>query len=357
MASSLRVVINITGHASKRWKDASSEAEAEAKNMALSRRRANHVAKVIESEFKKVLPKVPIEVREDTTFDENVKVRPKAVGSGQPLVSEGKDGDNPVNRSVEVSFILQGIDIETETVNVPALRDGRTEHWSVQQVELNAFAVGLGSGEIVLRINNEITEKSGYYRAVLKGPGLYIGNPKSYGSKITVEMLKGGNLKKLGEKAYFTTDRKLGFTDFRFRSIHVTKMSVSVGVPVPKKVPILNKIGVSVADTLVSFPGLGPDAQQRLIGFKVDLSSGTSGEAFFMSGELDSMDPLPDDDLPDTALAEIEKVRQHLIKNEMLLLFDLKSDVLSAAWKTYLTDFTNNWAKNLEVRLRYEKLI
>ncbi|MBL8589859.1 MAG: hypothetical protein JNK46_15105 [Methylobacteriaceae bacterium] len=307
MADKLNVVINLTARASSVWRSAATGDEAAQKIMALSRKRAFVVSRIVQRALRKALPTTNVTISEHVQIGEPaVRILAESKGSSDPVAFE-LDGDNPLNRSVFLSLHIQTLSSVSKPIRVKAMREGKTLHWSVQLIGFEAIARGVGGGFIVIKLNNGITGKSANYAAFLKGHGWDSTLKKDKWDNALDKMKLG----KPGKPFFYQTDRAVGFGDYVDRKVHVTQMKAGVGLPLNRiplvnKIPGVDKLGVKVTDTVLTFEGLGEKAEKLLIKFKVK-PGGLDLGGMMLSGTLEPVGALPPDDTPDTGTVYVEQ--------------------------------------------------
>jgi hypothetical protein len=217
MGDKLTVRLTVVGHASRRWRGASSAAEAERLNQQLSEMRAQNLRGPIEQILKQELSDIEIEV-------------PVAgVGSREGFPLTGED-DASLDRSVvvglEVGFATSGIAVQRR----PAKIYTPSRFWELRVLNLvEAHAVGAASAFMRIRVRNPFSHRDLTLAGFVFGGNL---NPLLKSGKTTLDAIKGtvgtsvpdptkwknartlGLDKPVGEEVTFSTKDTEDFTFF-----------------------------------------------------------------------------------------------------------------------------------------------
>ncbi len=249
MAPSLQLTVQcrIVGHASPRWKGASTESLRVGNNEALSRRRADAVMKEFKSELTKALGKYRLNFLENVSYaddsqpNETVVIGSEAMGQRESLVSAGGNKGNDDARyrrtdaTVRVARSTQ--DALPTKVQRRYERSTKSRFWYVSTGLSGSVTavVGLGFFRIKLR-NWRGDEASG--SVVTAGGGVsikYNFSPYSW-----------------TEEASFTTYKEVGFDDFHGVRVRYTNAGLVVGV--------------GYSRSWLTFWGMGRDAASLQVG-------------------------------------------------------------------------------------------
>jgi hypothetical protein len=125
VSDELKVRVTVIGRASRRWRGASSQAEADRLNQALSEARAQNLRKPVEGILKRELPGVTIDAPA------------QGLGShhGFPLTGENNAA---IDRSVVVIVELTPTTKLTDTVRRPAKIYTPSKYWTLKVVSMLA---------------------------------------------------------------------------------------------------------------------------------------------------------------------------------------------------------------------------
>jgi hypothetical protein len=287
MSGETTVIIDVVGHASARWRGARSVADAAEKNQQLSIRRATAVAAIVGAQLRKDLPNIDIVVTAPSPVvrsTSRIPVEMRGVGSRSPIIPEGPSGNNSLNRSTMVTLSWTSAQTNRYTRHRPVKIPAPAKYWRFELLQLEAAALAVGTGKIRFRL--EAFGKTRIYEAELRGVGYDnpVGDFKDPGkppppSKPT---MPGDNPDP--DKVYFHTKEPVGFDAFDKNEIVVKKLKAGPGIP---KTPI----GVSVADTVLGFGGLGGTSDSILIDFDVSFGAGFSG--YRLKGVTKALEPDP----------------------------------------------------------------
>jgi hypothetical protein len=216
--------VEIVGHASPRWKGATSADEADRLNDDLSRRRSEVVSAALEKQIK---AKMGDDVLIDygpvpgTQNREGIPVDRSHKGSQEAREKSGADRarDDEYFRRVDVNVDFKGTKWITEERTVPGKTHfGWSRDWKVtiKQVGVHGIVIpGPAWGGIEIVIKNPKTNKERTYTAILKGGG----DP----------MFGDTPDKDVGRKEVtFHTEHEVGFDDFEGEPIRVERMDLQL---------------------------------------------------------------------------------------------------------------------------------
>jgi hypothetical protein len=236
--------VRIVAHASPRWRGALDTADAERRNLELSRRRADAVRFAVESLLASHLgagASVSIDVAVEEQDPGTVGVQAEARGSRETLPEAGGErSDNALQRRrVEVIIesgqrIAGSAGASRPVLTVPTA----SRFWHVSILMSAGATAGAAVKLLTLRLTNDMSGHSlnGTVWASGGGPGLSLGASASI----------------WGDPSGFYTDRRVNFSDFEGKSVLYTSASIS---------PIL---GYEWAQ--LSFYGLGSGAEAIDVG-------------------------------------------------------------------------------------------
>jgi hypothetical protein len=243
----LTVQCQIVGHASPRWKGASSEAQRVENNEVLSRQRADAFMKEFKPALTRELGKYQLRFLENVSYADDQQPDQTAVigteGRGQrdslPLAGGDKKNDAEIFRrtDVVVRIARSTQDAMPTKVRQSWDRSTKSKFWyaSVGVGGSVTAVAGFEFFRVKLR-NNMGDEASGSVAAVSGGVGAkYSYSPYSW-----------------TDEASFSTNREVGFGDFHGTRVRYTTAGLVIG------------IGYSRA--YLTFYGMGPDAASLHVG-------------------------------------------------------------------------------------------
>ncbi|MDT3437436.1 DUF4157 domain-containing protein [Haloarcula sp. 1CSR25-25] len=212
------VGVTVTGHASPRWRSASSGPQADKLNLELSQKREKAVLNRVEQLFRDALPnhEVVFGYSQQTSFDTDlfnppapIDVESSAVGSQQTLQEAGKDARraNAASlRRVDLTITLyDAIDtIQTAKIQEKQRVSGATRDWAIKigtGMEVEAFA---GGGGFRFRLKNRKTNQK------VEGTGTY--GVVGAGASVPVPTFSTGGYEN------FSTKQPANFNDFDYKT-------------------------------------------------------------------------------------------------------------------------------------------
>lgn len=173
-------VITIVGHASPRWRSATSAKSRDQNNERLSAQRAQSVRRQVESELRRLLPNQDLvfeynySLADPASASADVVLGTEARGSRLTIIEAGKRAhaaNDPEMRRVEVNIRLHST-IETdveEIIESTERRSGATTNWSIMTPGQAGVAVAAKAGGIIILLRNERTQVVGQYLAEYGG--------------------------------------------------------------------------------------------------------------------------------------------------------------------------------------------
>lgn len=264
-----RYRIRIVAHASPRWKGAKDQKEADKKNLALSRARAESVRYVVEELLAKHAPNARLsfdDLKIEELQDGEVTVDQKSRGSNDTLrEAKGNRQDNDQKRRrvdviIESDQTVSGTAKSSQPLNY---RSTASKFWYVDLKMQAGASVGAAGSLVVIRLTNAMTGQSvdGTFFAGGGGPKASIG--VNYGV--------------WSDPTSFATDREVFFQDFD-------------GIPITISTIGLN-LFIGYELTSIKFWGMGKGAEDvDVSGFNVG-TVGLGGSV--TSGKLSLDGPLP----------------------------------------------------------------
>ena len=221
--------IRVVGHASARWRSASTAKAADARNETLALQRAEAVKKVIADKLAKEPLPVPVEFDVTTADDEHEAVTLGSHGEGSREALERTGGDRTkdeeYDRRVDVEAELVTTETGTKTVKLPPVRkSAKTRDWLITITSFREVAVGGAIVELEMQIKNPITGRVATGSAVLLGGGVNIGTPwKKTSLKLGKSAIGSPNIK-------FRSNSPIGFDDFDTRMMRMERAQAVIGV-------------------------------------------------------------------------------------------------------------------------------
>jgi hypothetical protein len=270
-------------HASPRWRGANTTKDADAKNMALSKRRADTVRVEVEKAFAKEYPEgVSVEFDEHVAKEEppgTVSVDTEAHGSSDTLReakgnrSDDKAGHRRVDVYVTSSRTRTGVAHGSQRLRYWSTD---SQFWYVNIMMTAGGSIGAAGGMLTMQLTNAATGD------VVEGHVfLFGGGPKAS---------LGTSTGPWSSPTSFMTDRKVNFEDFQNNWINYTTASASLFIGYER--------------AYISFTGLGPDAKL------INVSGATVGTAGLgaasLTGSLTLNEPLPSRSVPIEHSDEVE---------------------------------------------------
>ena len=295
----LTVQAKIVGHASPRWKTATSEAQRIQNNEILSKRRADAFMNEFKAALAKELGKYRLNFFENVSYADDLQPDHTAVigseGRGQRdsllLAGGNRANDAAIFRRTDVTIRVARStqDLMPTKVQQRSERSTKSKFWYVS-VGVSASVeavVGFELFRLKLR-NNKGDEAAGSVVAIAGGVGLkYSFSPYSW-----------------TEEASFSTAKEVGFHDFHGTRVRYTTAGLVVGV------------GYSRA--YLTFYGMGPDAASLHVG---GWSTGVQISLDTSEGIL-VLDSVPSDyTIEDYEITEWNEVRSDWITEQKLSVF------------------------------------
>jgi hypothetical protein len=243
----LTVQCRIVGHASPRWKGASTESLRVGNNEALSRRRADAVMKEFKSELTKVLGKYRLNFLENVSYaddsqpNETVVMGSEAMGQRESLLSAGgnKGNDDARYRRTDATVRIARSTQDALPTKVQRRyeRSTKSKFWYVSVGVSASVTAVVGFGFMRIKLRNwKGDEASGSIATAGGGVSLkYNFSPYSW-----------------TEEASFTTDKEVGFDDFHGTRVRFTNAGLVVGV--------------GYSRSYLTFWGMGRDAASLQVG-------------------------------------------------------------------------------------------
>jgi hypothetical protein len=249
MAPSLQLTVQcrIVGHASPRWKGASTESLRVANNEALSRRRADAVMEEFKPDLIKELGKYRLKFLENVSYaddnqpNETAVIGSEAMGQRDSLLSAGgnKRNDDAKYRRTDVTVrIARSTQDEIPTkVERRYERTTKSKFWYVSVGVAGSVEAVVGFGFMRIKLRNwKGDEASGSIATAGCGASLkYSFSPYSW-----------------TEEASFTTDKDVGFDDFHGTRVRYTNAGLVVGI--------------GYSRSWLTFWGMGRDAASLQVG-------------------------------------------------------------------------------------------
>jgi hypothetical protein len=264
MAPSLQLTVQckIVGHASPRWRGASTESLRAGNNEVLSQRRTDAVMKEFKSDLAQELGKYQLKFLENVSNaddgqpNETAVMNSYALGQRESLLSAGgnKKNDDAKYRRTDVTVrIARSTQDEIPTkVERRYERTTKSKFWYVSVGVSGSVEAVAGFGFMRIKLRNwKGDEASGSIATAGCGVSLkYSYSPKSW-----------------TEEASFTTDKEVGFDDFHGTRVRFTNAGLVVGV--------------GYSRSWLTFWGMGRDAASLQVGgwqtgaqASIDLSEG-----------------------------------------------------------------------------------
>jgi hypothetical protein len=341
----LSVRLTVVGHASKRWRGASSAAEAEHLNQQLSEMRARNLRWRIEQILKQELPGI------------NIEVPVTGVGSreGFPLTGEDNAG---LDRSVVV-----GLEVGFTTSNIAVLRRPAkiytpSRFWELQVLTLvEARAVGAASAFMRLRIRNPFSRReltlAGYlvggnlnpllkedpksaWKTIKGSVGTSVSDPTKWNNQ---RAWTPGMDKPVGQEVTFSTKDTEDFTFFvgEGNGQHVRLLKSEVG--------LIRKRDVSI----LQFTGLDTHPSSLVFEYKKGWSW-PSIDVEVLAGFLRVAGDVPADFVNGTRMVVVPTQQVHNNYDAMLVTFPTGKaswNDLTLSDQKHLSEYVKNKARNI----------
>ncbi|HEX6938861.1 MAG TPA: DUF4157 domain-containing protein [Longimicrobiales bacterium] len=298
--------VRIVAHASPRWRSARSAADADRRNLELSRRRAEAVRRAVEAIFADHFggASVPVDVTVEEQPPGTIGVESEARGSRDTLVEARGDRSDDAQERRRVDVIIessQRISGMAGASRPARMRSTDSRFWYVS-VDMSAGAsIGAAGSLLVLTLTNASTGQSmhGKVWAAGGGPKARIGTSASIWSDPTG----------------FSTDTPVNFADFEGRWVRYTSVGLNMFIGYEK--------------AYISFIGLGSGAQSIDVGGWNTGTVGVGGAV--VAGKLSLDGPPPPRYVPikgsDRTTIPYERTERG--EDVYTVLFATQSDVLS----------------------------
>ena len=243
----LTVQCRIVGHASPRWKGASTESLRVGNNEVLSRRRADAVMKEFKSDLTKALGRYRLNFLENVSYpddsqpNETAVIGSEAMGQRESLLSAGgnrKNDDAKYRRTDVTVRVARSTQDEMPTKVVRRYqRSTKSKFWYVSTGVSGSVTAVAGFGFFRIKLRNwKGDEASGSVGTVGGGVGLkYSYSPYSW-----------------TEEASFITYKEVGFDDFHGVRVRYTNAGLV--------------IGIGYSRSYLTFWGMGRDAASLQVG-------------------------------------------------------------------------------------------
>jgi len=330
MGDDLMVRIDVVGHASRRWRGASTPAEADRLNQQLSEARAQNIRAVVEAIVKKELPGISIEVPG------------RGVGSREPFPTAGED-NAAVDRSVVVSIDLTNVNTGSRIERRPIRIYMPSKFWTLKVLSMTG-ASGIGARGTFMRIaiKNPFTGRQLKMAGYLFG-GAFSPNPK--------DLFQFDSDPKKNPKDF---DKPVG-NEVTFETDEAEDFSYWVGSENGQWVRVVHdKIGLvrKREFTFLQFTRLDDYHPGSLV---FEYEKGWSLPAVnisVVSGVLKVEGDVPSDYVDDTTLVTVPKVDVHPYYDGLLLSFPTGKaglNDLTSTDRQRLTDFATNKSRNIRV--------
>jgi hypothetical protein len=204
--------VRVVGHASARWRSASTAKTADVRNERLALERAEAVKRIIAEKLAEESLPVPVEFDVTTADDEHqaVTLGSHGEGSREALKRTGGDRtkDEEYDRRVDVEAELVTTEKGIKTVKLPPVRkSAKTRDWLITITSFREVAVGGAVVELEMEIKNPITGRVATGSAILGGGGVNIGAPWKTRAKPGKSAVGSPNIK-------FRSSSPIGFDDF-----------------------------------------------------------------------------------------------------------------------------------------------
>jgi hypothetical protein len=253
-----------------------------------------------------------------------------------------------MSRKVDVMIEKITTTYVTGGVSLPAGRlAGRTDSWAIRVTKLRVFVAAVVVGTIEIALRNRYTDKTIYATADIYGGGLSsdvvslakgIGNVDNI-KKLFLHATKNNLMQSMDDfigrdEIFFTTKKKMGFSDFDGEFIRVGKAAGSASI-----------VKGALAYATLPFIGHSPE----LFFFTKKLSVGwpslPSAESWLVTGRLHLRGPDPGDWLEYDRTGQVQNSFQNRLGDSLTLTFDTGKWALSPSEKSRLKDFVATWAR------------
>lgn len=311
--------VTIRAHASPRWKGAKSQEQADKLNLELSESRAKASQKLIDRYLKDNLgDDVKISYNIQPATPRSIDVSTGALGSEESLKLSGGDRtiDDEYYRRVEIVFELFISTTKQVTKTVPPKHKSTiTNKWKVLPKKIRVMAAGVGAGGIELVIRNPISNKEMSGVAKLWGGGMAMPFSETGFSSSGFD---------------FSTDNKIGFSDFNGTLVRVETANI--------------KLGVGKTKMYLVFTSLNSGAINILSKWGVGLPGG-----YVASGQLQMVGTDPGDsmEIPGTDKITVPETTVSTWTEGLIVNFDTASAEVSESRKTNISEFAATWCRRL----------
>jgi hypothetical protein len=249
-----------------------------------------------------------------------------------------------MSRKVDVVIEKITTTYATGGVSLPPGRiSGRTDSWAIRVTKLRVFVAAVVVGTIEIALRNRYTNKTIYATADIYGGGLssdVVSLAKGISDiasikKMFVHTTKNNLMQSLDDfigrdEIYFTTKKKMNFSDFEGEFIRVGKMAASL---------ILKAV---YAYARLPFIGHSPE---ELVFTKKFSVGWPSLEGWVASGRLHLSGPNPGDWLEYDRTGQVQNSLQKHWGDSLTLTFDTGKWALSLFEAERLKDFVATWAR------------
>lgn len=319
----LIVRITVVGHASQRWRNAGSAAEADSLNQQLSEFRADNVRRLVEDIVRRELPGFKIEV----------PGRGAGSREGFPVASENNAA---INRSVVVSIDLTTTQPQSNTQSRPIRLYAPSKFWRLQVLEyVGGSLFGGRNAHIRISIENIWTGRELIMSGFVYG-GSFDPDPKHvFNPDVDVKTRPTDLLKPFSKKIALETDNA---EDFSYWTGSSNSQMVRV---VHDQVGVVRK----VSTTFLQFTGLHTYSPGSLVfEWKKGWTLGTLNISV-ATGSLQVEGDVPSDYVGSTRMVTIDSVSRHNNFDALVVSFPTgKSSLhdLTVDDQKRLTDFATN---------------
>jgi hypothetical protein len=228
--SARSLLVTIVGHASPRWKGASTKEEADRLNEKLAKQRAEvvraEIKQLIHNEFGQNV-KIDFDMsRAEGEHPSYIGINTSSAGSRDTLAEVGGDRERNDEISRRVDVVIEMLTTKFHEVgrSVPAKRISTyTKVWDVRIKRLLVSGIvipGPAWGWVELVIRNYISGKEMLFRAMLYGGG----DP----------MPQDTPDKDVGQMRTFTLDEEMGFDDFKGEYVRIERLDLQLGLGVSR---------------------------------------------------------------------------------------------------------------------------
>jgi hypothetical protein len=325
----LTVQCDIVGHASPRWRGATSEASRTQNNEVLSKQRAEAFMKEFEAALTKELKNYQLRFLKDVSYAEDSQPDQTAVIGAQargqldslPLAGGDRSNDDPKFRRTDITCrIARSVQDEMPTkVTRRWDRPTKSKFWYVSVGVSASVEAVVGFTLLRLKLRNWMgDEAEGLVSAVGGGAGLKYGlSPYSWSNE-----------------APFSTPSEVGFDAFHGRRVRYTSAGLAVGV--------------GYARSYLTFYGMGPDAASLYVG---GWETGLEASAAISEGLL-VLDVVPGDyKIEQFDITEWNTVRSDWItQHELSVFFESGKSTLQPKALSQAREFAAKLARDIRTQ-------